>query len=106
MRTSKTLLGNLLDLWSGLRGNGWAREYGLAELPLRSELFSRAQMEQHGKTLAGWHKLSEGGAPGRLLARLAANEDVLIGVRDLIEDAVKANRRISPAGEWFSVSWI
>ena len=100
MKASKTIFGNLLDFWAGLRGNGAAREYGLAEPPLRSELFSRAQMEQHGKTLAGLHKLSMGRAPGRLLTRLAENEGVLIGVRDLLEDAVKANRRISPAGEW------
>ncbi|MGA2263392.1 MAG: hypothetical protein ABSH28_18400, partial [Acidobacteriota bacterium] len=100
MKASKTIFGNLLDFWAGLRGKGVAQEYGLDEPPLRSELFSRAQMEQHGKILAGWHKLSTGRDPGRLLTRLAENEGVLIGVRDLIEDAVKPNRRISPAGEW------
>ena len=100
MTASKTIFGNLLDFWAGLRGDGAAGEYGLPEPPLRSELFSRAQMEQHGKTLAGLHRLSTGRVPGRLLTRLAENEGVLIGVRNLIEDAVKANRRISPAGEW------
>ncbi len=100
MKASKTIFGNLLDFWADLRANGAAREYGLAEPPLRAELFSRAQMEQHGKSLAGLHRLSTGRAPGRLLTRLADNEDVLIEVRNLVEDAVKANRRISPAGEW------
>ena len=57
-------------------------------------------MEQHGKTLAGSHKLSLGRAPDRLLTRLAENEGVLIGVRNLLTEAVKANRRITPAGEW------
>ncbi len=37
---------------------------------------------------------------GRLLARLAENERVLIEVRNLLEDAVRAKRRITPAGEW------
>ncbi len=36
----------------------------------------------------------------RLLTRLAENEDVLTGARNLLTAAVKANRRISPAGEW------
>jgi hypothetical protein len=57
-------------------------------------------MRQHGKTLAGSHKLSPGGAPDRLLARLAENEGVLLGVRGLLTVAVKTNRRITPAGEW------
>ncbi|HEX7422412.1 MAG TPA: hypothetical protein VF311_00795, partial [Terriglobales bacterium] len=32
--------------------------------------------------------------------RLAENADLLIGVQDLLTEAVKANRRITPAGEW------
>ena len=67
---------------------------------MRSELFSADQMEQHGKTLAGLHRLSPEQAPDQLLSRLAENEDVLIGVRDLLAEAVKATRRITPAGEW------
>jgi len=57
-------------------------------------------MEQHGKTLAGLHQFSSGQAPDQLLSRLAENEGVLIGVRDLLAEAAKANRRITPAGEW------
>jgi cellobiose phosphorylase len=57
-------------------------------------------MEQHGRTLAAMHALGEGHAPERLLARLAANEAVLFEVRDLVAEAVKASRRITPAGEW------
>jgi hypothetical protein len=67
---------------------------------LRSELFSADQMRQHGKTLAGSHKLSLGGAPDRLLTRLTENQGVLLGVRGLLTAAVKTNRRITPAGEW------
>jgi len=57
-------------------------------------------MEQHGKTLAGSHTLSSGHVPDRLLTRLAENERLLVGVQNLLTEAVKANRRITPAGEW------
>jgi cellobiose phosphorylase len=76
------------------------QEYLFDEPPLRSELFSSDQMDQHGKTLAGSHELSLGRAPDRLLTRLAENESVLIGACQLLTAAVTANRRITPAGEW------
>ncbi|RJQ50865.1 MAG: cyclic beta 1-2 glucan synthetase, partial [Nitrospiraceae bacterium] len=57
-------------------------------------------MEQHGKVLAGSHKLGPDHAPEQLLRRLAENEGVLLNVRHLIAEAVKADRRITPAGEW------
>jgi len=68
--------------------------------PLRAELFSREQMAQHGKVLAGLHRLSARHAPNRLLIRLAENEALLVAVRGLLTDAVNADRRITPAGEW------
>ena len=68
--------------------------------PLRAELFSAEQMEQHGKTLAGSHRLSPQRGPDQLLARLAENEVVLLQACKLLTAAVKANRPISPAGEW------
>lgn len=67
---------------------------------LRSELFSAAQIEQHGKTLAGLHALSLASLPEQLLARLRENEKVLYDVRNLLSKAVLDNRRITPAGEW------
>ncbi|MHB8066739.1 MAG: GH36-type glycosyl hydrolase domain-containing protein [Desulfobaccales bacterium] len=98
--SSKSIREPLLRLRSCLPGGGLGRKYAGDEPPLRSELFSAEQMEQHGKTLAGSHQLSPGGPQGRLLKRLAENKDVLIGVRNLLTEAVKANRRITPAGEW------
>jgi len=98
--SSKTILRKLLHLRMGLRGDGLAQKYADAEPPLRSELFSSDQMEQHGKTLAGLHKLGPGRARGQLLKRLAENESILIGARNLLTDAVKTDRRITPAGEW------
>ncbi len=69
-------------------------------MPLRAELFSSAQMEEHGKTLAGLHGLDDTHVPEHLLTRLAENERVLLEVRDLLIEAVKENRMIAPAGEW------
>ena len=96
---SKISLGSLLHLRASFRKR-LGRTVRRGEPPLRSELFSADQMEQHGKTLAALHQLIPGQAPDQLLPRLAENEGVLIGVRDLLAEAVKANRRITPAGEW------
>ncbi len=98
--SNKINLGGLLHLRASFPENDLAEKYASGELPLRSELFSADQMEQHGKILAGLHRLSPEQAPDQLLTRLAENEDVLIGVRDLLAEAVKATRRITPAGEW------
>ncbi len=97
---NKTILGNLHHLWASLQGNGPAHKYATSEPPLRSELFSTDQMKHHGKDLADSHKLSSGRPRDRLLTRLAENEGVLLGVRYLLTAAVKADRRITPAGEW------
>ncbi|HXR16696.1 MAG TPA: hypothetical protein VN777_10900, partial [Terriglobales bacterium] len=89
---------NLLHL--SRPGSDSAERYSDDAPPLRAALFSADQMQQHGKTLAASHQVSPGGAPDRLLARLAENEGVLLGVRGLLTAAVKTNRRITPAGEW------
>ena len=98
--SSKIDLGSLLHFRASFPENALTEQYAGGEPPLRSELFSADQMEQHGKTLAGLHQFSSGQAPDQLLSRLAENEGVLIGVRDLLAEAAKANRRITPAGEW------
>jgi cellobiose phosphorylase len=76
-----------------------ARKYS-DEHTLRSELFSVDQLEQHAKTLAGWHSVDLRGGPDRLLARLDENEAVLLHAYELVSAAVEANRRITPAAEW------
>ncbi|MEW6601743.1 MAG: hypothetical protein AB1499_12300, partial [Nitrospirota bacterium] len=81
-------------------GNSRTQKCAIIEPPLRAELFSSHQMDQHGKVLAGSHKLGRDYAPGQLLTRLAENEKVLLDVRSLITEAVRAGRRITPAGEW------
>ncbi len=98
--SNKTILGSLPDVLARFQGNDLEAKCKLYEPPLRSELFSSDQMEQHGKTLAGLHTLSPGHAPDRLLARLAENEAILTGTRSLLVEAVKTDRRITPAAEW------
>lgn len=97
---SKPIRRTLLHLMAHLRRNSLAHKYAGDEPPLRSELFSSDQMQQHAKTLAGSHTLGPGRAPDQLLPRLAENEGILIGACNMLTAAVKANRRIAPAGEW------
>ena len=68
--------------------------------PLRAELFSAVQMEQHGNRLAAAHVLIPGHPRDRLLARLTENEKILLDVCRLLMAAVAETRRIAPAGEW------
>lgn len=77
-----------------------SQEFSAEELPLRAELFSADQMEQHGKVLASLHKVAFGRTSEHLLARLAENEQVLTYACNLLAEAVNANRRITSAGEW------
>ncbi len=88
------------DLRMRILGNGLAKKYVGDEQPLRAELFSAVQMEQHGKELAASHVLTPRQARDQLLVRLTANERTLIDVCSLLMEAVTTNRRIAPAGEW------
>ncbi len=94
------LIGRLRQLKPQRPGGGVPGVPIEVEPPLRSELFSADQMEQHGRALAGSHKLARGRAPDQLLARLAENEDTLVGVCNLLTAEITAKRRITPAGEW------
>ena len=86
MKTSKSISRKIFHR------HGLAQKFKSMEPLLRSELFSRARMDPHGKTLASLHKLSMAPTADWILARLAENENVPIEVRNLLEDAVKANR--------------
>ena len=98
--STKAIPERLLHLKARLRARRLEAEYAGDEPPLRSELFSADQMQQHGKTLASSHHVSPERAPDQLLPRLHANKELLLGVRDLLAEAVQASRRITPAGEW------
>ena len=96
----RTIFERLLEITARFGRADSLGKYAEDEPPLRSELFSADQMEQHGKNLASAHRLALGRAPDRLLARLAENEGVLVEVHDLLTAAVSTNRRITPAAEW------
>ncbi len=89
-----------LSLYACLRGKLLVKKNTPEESPLRSELFSSGQMKQHGKMLAGSHKLTKERASQLLLNRLTENEFVLLKTQTLLTVAVKAKRLITPAGEW------
>ncbi|MEX0708267.1 MAG: glucoamylase family protein [Woeseia sp.] len=73
---------------------------GAPDAPLRAELFSADQMEQHGARLASVHQVSTERLPERLLSRLADNESVLLTTCRTLTAAVAVHHRITPAGEW------
>jgi cyclic beta-1,2-glucan synthetase len=89
---------------SGLGGNGSFIPTA-DELPLRAELFSVSQLENHAKWLAQRDEVVVGRGAGRgsnrLLQRLTSNEKVLREAYELVAEAVKRGRRITPAAEWF-----
>jgi cyclic beta-1,2-glucan synthetase len=79
--------------------DGLFRDFG-DDLPLRSELFSAAQLEQHAESLANWQQINPRPGPDQLLARLADNERVLLEAHQLVTQAVERKDRIAPAAEW------
>ncbi len=87
--------------WDIQNGLSFGRaESGEQDTPLRAELFSADQMEQHGRALASTYHLAPLGKNTRLLQRLDDNEDVLRRCRALLSETVKNKSRIAPAGEW------
>ncbi|MCE5211261.1 MAG: cyclic beta 1-2 glucan synthetase [Deltaproteobacteria bacterium] len=100
MEASRAISDYLNRLKKQLPGENSIQKLSDDEL-LRSELFSSKQMRRHGKIIAGAHKLSTGRASSRLLQRLADNENALLEARHILTSAVKENRRITPAEEWF-----
>jgi cyclic beta-1,2-glucan synthetase len=97
---NKTLYQNIPALTPSLRKQNGARALWDDEPPLRAELFSAQQMEQHGKVLAQSHQLSSAQMENRLLKRLAENERVLSQSCNLLIEAVGHGRQITPASEW------
>jgi cellobiose phosphorylase len=75
------------------------------EPPLRAELFNDQQLQNHARLLAALHTVDPNERnrrrADRLLPRLASNEVALREAYDLILDAVKRHRQITPASEWF-----
>src|ERR1700712_386209 len=68
--------------------------------PLRAELFTVEQLEQHAISLAEKHKLVSGPSTEQLLKRLAENEKILLEVHAILTETIKNNNRVVPAAEW------
>ncbi|MCK9279583.1 MAG: hypothetical protein M0P71_03085 [Melioribacteraceae bacterium] len=69
--------------------------------PLRAELFNADQMEKHGRIIAKSHVLASERTYNRiLLNRLDKNEEFLSEVHNFLNETVKENHLITPAGEW------
>jgi cyclic beta-1,2-glucan synthetase len=102
LRTAGQTVGRILRGERPLNGNGNGTGNGAEEQPLRAELLSVRQLEEHAKSLAGWHQVqTKPGGADRLLPRLTANEAVLREAYELVSEAVKRGRQITPAAEWF-----
>ncbi len=96
---SKTIRQGIERLKARIGVDGLFREFG-NDLPLRSELFSLSQLEEHAETLAAWHEIDPRSGPDRLLVRLTDNQNILREAYKLMLDAVQHDRHIVPAGEW------
>ena len=68
--------------------------------PLRSELFSKEQMDLHAQHLALNHTISNRESPELLLKGLSENEEILFQVNELLKKSVNEKKSISPAAEW------
>lgn len=68
--------------------------------PLRSELFSTEQMEQHAQWLAGFHVISVEKSSELLLRDLSENALILADVNDILKKCVLEKKSISPAADW------
>src|SRR4051812_48524332 len=68
--------------------------------PLRAELFTIGQLEQHAISIANRHNVFTKHPTEQLLKRLAENEKILLEVHQLLSETVKNNHRVVPAAEW------
>ncbi len=70
------------------------------EAPLRAELFSPEQLEQHADSLAQTHSITTKRHPDKLLHRLRENQEVIKKSYRLVAEMVHASKPIPPAAEW------
>jgi cyclic beta-1,2-glucan synthetase len=100
MKAKATLDEILSPLLQRFQKDNFVREDVNEKPPLRSELYSTEQMEQHAQHLAATHALGPNQGPELLLKRLAENEAILFHVTSLLHDTVHEKKAITPAGEW------
>lgn len=79
---------------------GSSKEF-TSEDPFRSELYSNAQMKEHGVRVAKKHVVMKGAQPDKVLKRLDDNEEAILNVHNILVESVKEKMAIAPASEWF-----
>lgn len=70
------------------------------EQPLRSELLSADQLNEHAIALAVSHDVDVRRGADRLLPRLAESQAALLAAYELVNNAAKHGQGIAPAAEW------
>jgi len=75
--------------------------YCIGDEPLRAELLSIEQLEQHATELAKKHRVTHERGRNSLLGRLSENERVLQEAYRIITKATAQDQEISPADRWF-----
>jgi cyclic beta-1,2-glucan synthetase len=79
----------------------WPSPQAPLEEPVRAELFGIERLEQHAASLAAAQPVVEGPEAGRpLLSRVEDNASALREATQIIAEAVKEERWITPAAEW------
>ncbi|MBS1061518.1 glycosyl transferase [Gluconobacter wancherniae] len=70
-------------------------------VPVRSELFGPERLEQHARSLARAHRVSEKGYPGNPLAtRLKRNAEFLRNANIVLAQDAETGVQLTPAAEW------
>ncbi len=101
MKVIANEIDQLLDpLTSYFKKDNFTRQEVNNNPPLRSELFSRDQMNLHARHLASWHIIRHHDSPELLLKALSENEDILFDVDELLNRSIQDKKSISPAAEW------
>lgn len=97
---TKSLDELLFSLRQYFQTNGTDAKDDHDKSPLRSEIYSIEQMAQHAHHVARAHVINFDDQRELLLKRLAENEEILLYVTGLLQDAIRQKSPIAPAGEW------
>lgn len=100
MKVKATVIDDILSPLRIYAKKDFTRQEVNENPPLRAELFSTEQMEQHAQQLASHHTVSYDQSAELLLKELSDNEKILFQVNGILQKSVKEKKSISPAAEW------
>jgi cellobiose phosphorylase len=83
-----------------LAGPERERSRSAVDPPVRARLLSAEQLGERGADLARSHRIDPQARTDRLLRRLVDNQQVIARAVAMLEEAVQAQRRLTPAAEW------